>query len=184
MYERRQLLLGYEPGYWPMPWLEGGAKLIQAGSDLVLEMHYNPNGKEATDHSEVGLYFAKSATAERVLAVDFLRDLDFAIPPRERDYRSKGRADARPSSPALLSVSATYVHVPGQRSMEVRAIYADGHREMLLSVPKYDFNWQTTYVLRKPLELPAGTRLESIAGFDQFIKQPVQPRPERNRALG
>ena len=51
VFDRRQLLLGYEPGYEPMPWLDRGAKLIKAGSDIVFEMHYNPNGKEVTDHS-------------------------------------------------------------------------------------------------------------------------------------
>src|SRR5205814_8967823 len=79
VFERRQLLLGYEPGYAPMPWLEGGAKLIKAGSDIVFEMHYNPNGKELTDYSELGLYFAKNAPSRRILAIDTLRDLDFAI---------------------------------------------------------------------------------------------------------
>jgi len=174
VFERRQLLLGYEPGYAPMPWLEGGAKLIQAGSDLVLEMHYNPNGKEATDHSEVGLHFAKSAPAERVLAVDFLRDVDFAIPPNERDYRSTaGLTLNRPVQ--LLSIQP-HMHVRG-KSMEVRAVYSDGHSETLLSIPKYDFNWQTTYVLKKPLELPAGTRLESIAGFDNSPNNRFNPDP-------
>jgi len=73
IFDRRQLLLGYEPGYFPMPWLEDGAKLIPAGSDLVFEMHYNPNGTEVTDHSELALYFAKSPPAERVVAIDTLR---------------------------------------------------------------------------------------------------------------
>ena len=105
-----------------MPWLEGGAKLIPAGSDLVLEMHYNPNGKETTDHSEVGFYLAKAAPAERVLAVDFLRDLDFAIPPRERDYRSTAALTLN-RSVRLLSIQPHSI-VRG-KSMEVRAVYPD-----------------------------------------------------------
>ena len=59
--------------------------------------------------------------------------------------------------------------------MEVRAVYADGRTENLLSVPKYDFNWQITYVLASTLELPAGTRLESIAGFDNSVNNPFNP---------
>jgi hypothetical protein len=174
VFERRQLLLGYEPGYAPMPWLEDGAKLIQAGSDLVLEMHYNPNGKEATDHSEVGLYLTNAAPTKRVLAVDFLRDLDFAIPPRERAYQSTAALTLK--RPARLLSIQPHMHVRG-KSMEVRAVYADGQTETLLSVPKYDFNWQTTYVLRKPLELPAGTRIESIAGFDNSPNNRFNPDP-------
>src|SRR5207249_5413978 len=53
-----------------------GAKLIKAGSDIIFEIHYNPNGKEVTDYSEFGLYFAKRAPSRRVLAIDTLRDLD------------------------------------------------------------------------------------------------------------
>jgi hypothetical protein len=68
------------------------------------------------------------------------------------------------------------MHVRG-KSMEVRLVYADGQAETLLSVPKYDFNWQTTYVLRKPLELPAGTRIESVAGFDNSSNNRFDPDP-------
>jgi hypothetical protein len=172
VFERRQLLLGYEPGYAPMPWLEGGAKLIKAGSDIVFEMHYNPNGKEATDYSEFGLYFAQTPPSRRVLAIDTLRDLDFAIPPGDRNYLSKASMTlARPAR--LLSIQP-HMHVRG-KSMEVRAIYPDDRTENLLTVPKYDFNWQITYVLAKPLDLPAGTRLESIAGFDNSMNNPFNP---------
>jgi hypothetical protein len=137
-------------------------------------MHYNPNGKEATDHSEVGLYLAKAAPAERVLAVDFLRDVDLAIPPKERDYRSTAALTL--DRPVRLLSIQPHMHVRG-KSMDVHAVYPDGHTETLLSIPKYDFNWQTTYVLRRPLELPAGTRLESIAGFDNSPNNRFNPDP-------
>src|SRR6266566_182072 len=174
IFERRQLLLGYEPGYAPMPWLDGGAKLIKAGSDIVFEMHYNPNGKEVTDYSEFALYFASAAPSKRVLAIDTLRDLDFTIPPRDGNCQSK--ATMTLASPAQLLSFQPHMHVRG-KSMEVRAIYPDGRTEKLLSVPKYDFNWQTTYALARPLDLPAGTRLESIAGFDNSVNNAFNPDP-------
>jgi hypothetical protein len=173
-FDRRQMLLGYEPGYEPMAWLDGGAKLIKAGSDLVFELHYNPNGKEVVDHSELGLYFASSAPKDRILAIDTLRDLDLAIPPGDSDYVSTASLTLA-NSARLLSVQP-HMHVRGKR-MEVRAIYPDGHRETLVSVPKYDFRWQTTYVFKQPLELPAGTRLESVAGYDNSAGNPFNPNP-------
>ncbi len=174
LFERRQLLLGYEPGYRPMQWLDGGAKFIKAGSDLIFEMHYNPNGTELVDHSEFAMYFADAAPANRVLAIDTLRDLDLAIPPQDRNCLSNASMTlARPAR--LLSIQP-HMHVRG-KSMEVRAVYPDGRIEKLLAVPKYDFNWQTTYVLAKPLELPAGTRLESVAGFDNSVNNPYNPDP-------
>jgi hypothetical protein len=59
--------------------------------------------------------------------------------------------------------------------MEVRVIYPDGRTDLLINVPKYDFNWQTTYVLRQPLLLPAGTRLDSVAEFDNSANNPFNP---------
>lgn len=174
IFARRQLLLGYEPGYTPMPWLEGGAKLIKAGSDIVFEMHFNPNGKEAVDHSELALYFADAAPAQRVLAIDTLRDLDLQIPPQEGNYVSKASMKLGRSA-RLLSIQP-HMHVRG-KSMEVRAIYPDGRIETLLNVPKYDFNWQTTYVMKEPVMLPAGTVLESRAAFDNSRNNAFNPDP-------
>jgi hypothetical protein len=174
IFARRQLLLGYEPGYEPMPWLQGGAKLIKAGSDIIFEMHFNPNGKEAVDHSELGLYFTAEAPAQRVLAIDTLRDLDLQIPPQTPNYLSK--ASMTLGRPARLLSVQPHMHVRGS-SMEVRAIYPDGRTETLLSVPKYDFNWQTTYVLKEPLNLPAGTVLESVAGFNNSPNNAFNPDP-------
>src|SRR5258708_40156238 len=126
-----------------MPWFEGGAKLIQAGSDIVFEIHYNPNGKEVTDYSEFGLYFAKTAPSRRVLAIDTLRDLDFAIPPGERNFLSQ--ASMTLAQPARLLSVQPHMHGRG-KSMEAPAIYAGARTETLLSVPRYDFNSQITHV--------------------------------------
>ena len=174
VFARRQLLQGYEPGYAPMAWLPDGAKLIKAGSDVIFEMHFNTNGKEAVDHTELGLYFSKAAPANRVVAVDTLRDLDLAIPPASSDYMSN--ASMKLGSPARLLSIQPHMHVRG-KSMEVRAIYPDGRKEILLSVPKYDFNWQTTYAIKNPPLLPTGTVLESVAGYDNSQNNRFNPDP-------
>jgi hypothetical protein len=164
-----------------MPWLPDGAKQIRAGSDIVFEMHYSPNGKEVTDYSELGIYLADAAPservmapAERVMAIDTLRDLDLAIPPGAADYVS--RASMTLAQPVRLVSVQPHMHRRGT-SMEVRAVYPNGRTRLLVSVPKYDFNWQTTYVLREPLNLPAGTRLESVAHFDNSVNNLSNPDP-------
>jgi hypothetical protein len=68
------------------------------------------------------------------------------------------------------------MHVRGKQ-MTVRAVYPDGRAETVLAVPRYDFNWQTTYVLARPLDLPQGTRLESTAGFDNSANNRFNPDP-------
>jgi len=174
VFDRRLQLVGWEPGYQPMPWLPDGAKQIRAGSDIVFEMHYSPNGKEVTDYSELGIYLAGAPPSERVLAIDTLRDLDLAIPAGAPDYVS--RASMTLAQPVRLVSVQPHMHRRG-KSMEVRAVFPDGRTRLLLSVPKYDFNWQTTYVLREPLLLPAGTKLESVAHFDNFVNNPGNPDP-------
>ncbi len=174
VFDRRLQLIGWEPGYRPMPWLPNGAKQIRAGSDIVFEMHYSPNGKEVTDYSELGIYLADTAPSERVLAIDTLRDLDLAIPAGAPDYVS--RASMTLAQPVRLVSVQPHMHRRG-KGMEVRAVYPNGRTRLLVSVPKYDFNWQTTYVLREPLLLPAGTRLESVAHFDNSVNNPSNPDP-------
>ena len=174
VFDRRELLLGYEPGYRPGPWINDGGKLVRAGSDIVFELHYNPNGKAVTDHSELRLYFSHEKPARRVLAIDTLRDLDLQIPPGDADYRSYAEMTlARPVQ--LLSVQP-HMHYRG-KSMEVRAVYPDGRSETLVRVPRYDFNWQTTYSYRDPVDLPAGTKLESTAVFDNSAGNKFNPDP-------
>ncbi len=174
IFDRRQQLVGWEPGYQPMPWADDGAKQVAAGSDVVFEMHYSPNGKAVTDYSELALYFASATPKERILAIDTLRDLDLSIPPGERDYTS--RASMTLAVPVKLVSVQPHMHYRG-KSMFVKAIYPDGHAETLISVPKYDFNWQTTYALKQPKLLPAGTKLESEAHFDNSIGNPFNPDP-------
>ncbi len=171
VFDRRQQLVGWEPGYVPMPWLPGGAKQIRAGSDIVFEMHYSPNGKEVTDYSQLGIYLADAPPVERVVAIDTLRDLDLAIP-AGATYTS--RASMTLAEPVKLVSVQPHMHYRG-KAMEVRVIYPDGRTKLLISVPKYDFNWQTTYVLREPLLLPAATRLDSVAQFDNTLNNPFNP---------
>jgi hypothetical protein len=172
VFDRRQQLIGWEPGYQPMPWLPDGAKQIRAGSDIVFEMHYSPNGKAVTDYSEFGLYFADGPPKERVLAIDTLRDLDLAIPAGAPDYAS--HASMTLAMPVKFVSIQPHMHHRG-KSMEVRAVYPDGRTRVLVQVPKYDFNWQTTYSLRDPIVLPAGTRLESVAHFDNSVNNTENP---------
>ena len=174
VFDRRQLLLGYEPGYMPGPWLDDGAKLIPAGSDLVFELHYNPNGTPVVDHSRIALYFARQPPRYRVLAIDTLRDLDLQIPPGDSRYVSD--AEMTLAAPVSLLSVQPHMHLRGS-SMRVRAVLPDGRTEDLVNVPHYDFNWQTTYAYTDPLRLPTGTRLESEATYDNSPNNRFNPDP-------
>ena len=176
LFDRRELLSGYEPGYVPAPWLEDSAKLIRAGSDVVFEMHYNPNGKAVTDYTELALYFAEAEPRYRLMAIDTLRDLDLSIPAGAGDYVSNAAVTLGREA-YVLSVQP-HMHTRG-KSMIVDAVLPNGTKEALVDVPKYDFRWQTTYTYMKPVLLPAGTTLTSKAVFDNSSNNAFNPDPAK-----
>jgi hypothetical protein len=173
--DRRELLIGYEPGYRPEPWGTNRAKLIRKGSDMVFEMHYTANGKAAVDSSELWVYFADQAPKERVLALQ-PSDRDLAIPPGDPDFHSLASATFK--SPVSLISVQPHMHLRG-KAYRMDAIYPDGRREALIRVPRYDFRWQTTYFLDHPLQLPAGTIVECAAEYDNSLNNPVNPDPSK-----
>lgn len=177
---RRELLIGYEPGYRPIGWGEGRGKLLRKGSDIVFEMHYNTSGRELVDNSELGIYFAKTPPRERVLSIT-PADSKFAIPPGDGNYRSEARAQF--TEPVKLISMQPHMHLRG-KDFRIDATYADGRHETLLNVPRYDFRWQTTYFLRDPLALPAGTTLEVVAHFDNSANNPANPDPKQTVRWG
>ncbi len=87
----------------------------------------------------------------------------FLIPPEKDSHRVTSITTFRKD--ALLWTLFPHMHLRG-KSFEYQAIFPDGKKQTLLTIPRYDFNWQATYVLEKPLLLPAGTRLECTAIFD------------------
>ncbi len=180
VFERRELLLGYEPGYRPIPWRDGQAKLIRAGSDIVLEMHFTANGHPQTDYSEVGLYFAREAPRERVLSTQ-TQDMGIAIPPEDPAYTST--ASITFGAPVTLVSLQPHMHLRG-KAMRISARYPDGRVETLLDVPRYSFNWQTTYFLERPKPLPPGTSIESVAVFDNSPNNPFNPDPAKTIKWG
>ncbi len=173
--DRRELLIGYEPGYRAAPWGPGRAKLIRKGSDVVFEIHYTANGTDLEDHSELGIYFAKEPPVERVLSLS-PADSRLAIPPGEAMYPSSARATFT-RDVKLISMQP-HMHLRG-RDFGITAIYGDGRRESLLRVPRYDFNWQTTYFLAEPIVIKGGTSLDFLAHFDNSANNKFNPDPSK-----
>src|SRR5262249_11876820 len=127
------------------------------------------------DRSSVGLVFAKEPPKDEVktkgIAQYFLR-----IPARASNHKVTSAATFRKD--AKLWALLPHMHLRG-KSFEYRAVYPDGTKEVLLSVPRYDFAWQATYLLERPLRLPAGTRIECTAIFDNSEDNPNNPDPTR-----
>jgi len=166
-----EMISTYVPGGTPYLTLPGQARLLKAGSDLVFQMHYTANGKEAVDRSQVGIIFAKEPPKERVVNT-FLANMNFHIPPGESNFLVNGRATVQ--ADVKLQSMFPHMHLRG-KAMQYRAVYPSGESEILLDVPKYDFNWQMTYFLDEPRLLPKGTRLEVDARYDNSPNNPYNP---------
>jgi peroxiredoxin len=174
------MLAGYVPGNRPPMYPAGLGKRVPKGAKIVLQVHYTTNGTEQADQSSVGLVFAKEPPRHQVRA-RFVENRHFVLPPGAADHEVTA-ASTFEKDAVLLSLSP-HMHLRG-KSFEVRAVFPDGKSEVLLSVPRYDFMWQHTYVLAKPLDLPAGTRLECTARFDDSENNPNNPDPTKEVRWG
>ena len=168
------ILLVYAPGNVPETWPQGFAKLIKAGSDLVFQMHYTPNGRAASDQTRVGLVFTRTAPDRRVITLQ-LGDDRFVIPPGHPNYRVAAWGTL-PNDALLLSLFP-HMHLRG-KSFEYNLVEPGGGRRTLLRVSPYNFYWQLSYRLAQPLALPAGTKIECIGYFDNSRNNPNNPDPE------
>jgi hypothetical protein len=168
------ILLVYSPGNVPEKWPRGLAKLVKAGSDLVFQMHYTPNGRAARDRTSLGLVFARTAPERRVITLQ-MGDDRFVIPPQHPNYRVAVWGTL-PNDATLLGFFP-HMHLRG-KSFEYNLVEPGGRRRTLLRVSPYNFYWQLSYRLAGPLPLKAGTELECVAYFDNSRNNPNNPDPQ------
>jgi hypothetical protein len=175
-----EMLAVYVPGGDAYVTRPGQARLLKAGTDLIFQMHYTANGKETLDRSRVGIKFADAPPKERVINT-FVANTNLRIPPGEANAKVLARVPVHADT--TLESMFPHMHVRG-KSMEYWAIYPDGTTEVLLNVPKYDFNWQLTYVPAQPKKLPRGTTLEIIAHYDNSPNNRFNPDPTKEVRWG
>jgi hypothetical protein len=168
-----EILMAYTPGHIPEMWGAGRGRLIKAGSDLVLQVHYTASGKETDDQTKMGLVFSKQKPAERVVTIA-AGNAGFKIPAGDPNYPVEGR-NALPNGATILGFFP-HMHLRG-KSFEYRAVYPDGKSEVLMRVPKYDFFWQLEYKLAEPITVPPGSRIEVTGWFDNSPNNPHNPDP-------
>lgn len=173
--DSEEYLAGYAPGGDPQIWKPGEARLIPAGATLVFQMHYQATGKAGHDRTKIGLVFAKKPPAERVVAMQVM-DPGLAIPPGNPNFRVEASLTMRQS--VKLAGMRAHMHLRG-KSFQFRAIYPDGKSEILLDIPRWDFNWQPYYYLQTPKVLPAGTRVECTAYYDNSANNIFNPDPTK-----
>lgn len=166
-----EIVAVYTPGMVPDIWKPNQARLIKAGSDLVLQVHYTATGKDTQDQTKVGMVFSKQPPTERIISTQ-ISNARFAIPPGDPNYEVK--ASTRIANNVKLLSFFPHMHLRG-KDYQYKAIYPNGEEKILLKVPAYNFNWQLAYRPAEELELPAGTRIEGVAHFDNSANNPANP---------
>lgn len=168
------ILTGFSPGMQPWIYPAGTAMHVPAGSKLVFQLHYTPAGSPQQDLSSVGLVLADPATVRQSVATGQAADLSLKIPAGASDHRVE--AGHRFTRDFVLHSLNPHMHLRG-KSFRYELEYSDGRRELLLDVPRYDFNWRPSYYLAEPKLVPRGTRLNCTAVFDNSAENLANPDP-------
>jgi hypothetical protein len=159
------------------------AKLVPAGSDIVLNLHYTPNGTAVTDHVQIGFTVAKEPPERRYVSLSSSAPTNpklFAIPPNEPNWQSPP-AEVVFDQDVELVYMMPHMHVRG-KDMTYTLEYPDGRKEVVLNVPHYDFNWQLGY--DTSIKVPKGTKLRVDAHFDNSPNNKFNPDPNKTVYYG
>jgi hypothetical protein len=173
--ENAESLEGWSPGKTFSRFPEGTGKRLKPGAVVNFELHYTATGKPETDRTEIGLYLLKEKPP---LYYDTRAAInqDLNITPGESDIRTHAMMGFKRDT--MLYTFVPHMHNRGSW-MKYEALYPDGKREMLLHVPRYDFNWQMEYVLAEPKRMPAGSWILCTGGFDNSALNPHNPDPAK-----
>jgi len=176
---QRDFLVGYVPGARVEMMPRGMAKKIPAGSQLVFQVHYTPIGTPQQDHSQLGLVFADPESITHEVKTYSAVPAGLKIPPREPAHEVFASTELHD---ALLLGMSPHMHLRG-KSFRYE-LESQGETKVLLDVPHYDFNWQTTYMLKEPLPIRDGDRMICTAVFDNSEANRHNPAPEETVRWG
>ncbi|MEL6105014.1 MAG: redoxin domain-containing protein [Planctomycetota bacterium] len=165
----------YVPGQRAIELPDGHARLVPANSKFVFQMHYTPNGSEADDLTRLGIWFANTEEVTHRVDTHVAINHDFEIPPGKDDFQVSMRYDNFPVGGRMMGITP-HMHLRG-KSFEIASVDAAGESRPLLSVPRYDFNWQHWYQFAEPVELDDAEALEMTVRFDNSRGNPFNPDP-------
>ena len=190
-------LLFYVPGGGFLKFPEGIAKRVQGGQYLSWGMHYVTTGKPEKNRMSLGLWFSRKKVSheavtmtvnakETINGVELPRDAQGRarrpnIPPHAENWEITGTLSF--PDDATLYALWPHMHYRG-KDMTFILRYPNNREEVLLSVPKYNPNWQVTYELVKPLKIPARSTIRAVAHYDNSAGNRYNPAPDREVTWG
>src|SRR5262249_21624098 len=173
-------LVGWAPGDLGLICPPDTALRIPKGAKLRFEMHYTPNGTKTKDRSFAGITFAKKPPKFE-LSMNEFANMSIQLPPHDPHYKAEATLKFRHDARLLALVP--HMHWRG-KDYRYEVLYPDGNRETVLSVPRWDFNWQSMYRFEESVKLPKGSRLCSVAHWDNSRNNPYNPDPTKTVRFG
>jgi mono/diheme cytochrome c family protein len=175
---------GWAPGAAPTVMPDGVGLLLPAGARVVMQVHYhNRTGEAVDDRTRVGLHFAQKPVAKRSRSIPIL-NRGFTIPAGAERYEVRALWTVPPARDLHAIGIAPHMHLLG-RQMSVTATYADGTVQSLIRIDDWDFHWQGAYTYARPVPLPAGTRIDVVAVYDNSEANRRNPsKPPRDVGWG
>lgn len=181
--EEGGFLAAYVPGLIPELYPEGMAKRIPANSELIFQMHYTPIGSPQQDLSRIGFVFADAQEITHQVVTSSAVNRRLEIPPGDNNHSVTAFSPRADREGVRLLALMPHMHLRG-KSFSYELHTPDGQRTPLLSVPRYDFNWQTAYRLQQELPLPPGSRIKCVAHYDNSEENPHNPDPDKTVRWG
>ena len=176
----QRLLATYAPGTNPQVAPEGTAFRLEPGGLFELQMHYTATGKPTSDRTKIGITFAKESSPREVAAQHFM-NMQLKLP--------AGAADVAVTTDLSFVQDATvwgifpHTHLRGKK-WDYKLVSPTGETRTILSVPRYDFNWQTYYMFTEPLKVSKGSKIVSTAWYDNSAANKSNPDPTKEVLWG
>jgi hypothetical protein len=193
-------IVSYVPGRGMEQYPEGIGKRIPEGWSIRFSLHYQATGKPETDLSRLGLWNAKNPISHEILNGGSVggdrhyivegKELMVGIGEEEEGYTAEIPViPPHAENWAITSVMplkqdvtlhgmSPHMHLRG-KDITYLVTYPDGREEVMLNVPRYDFNWQLYYELAQPLKIPAGSKITALAHYDNSLKNRHNPAPDK-----
>jgi hypothetical protein len=179
--EGNDILGKFNPGLGAQRFdIDGAAKFVPKGSDLVFELHYTSTGKPAEDVSKLGLVLAKAPPAIRYFFHAGPTALNLAIPPGEAN--AEVVSEITFGEHARLVYAQPHMHLRG-KDFELRVVSADGRPQTVLK-GAWNFDWQMGYQFAEPIQLPKGAKLQLVTHFDNSPANRFNPDPAKKVVWG
>jgi hypothetical protein len=176
----QRIIATYAPGTNPQVAPDGTAFRLEPGGIIELQMHYTTNGEETTDRTKIGIVFASDPSPREIRAGQFINGI-FTLPAGAANVEVN--ADVEFLQDATLWGIFPHTHLRGKK-WDYKLLLPSGETKTILSVPRYDFNWQTYYLFKEPLQIPKGAKIISTAWYDNSAANKSNPDPKADVGWG